>query len=98
MTKNCRKICFSIAAVVLIAFLSGPALADSIFGDEWEKFFEEKVSFGGFAENTSGCIGQSRQPFFQHVEPFRHGKIYHSARIQRRNGGLGKFFYLLAFR
>ena len=64
MTKNCRKICFSIAAVALIAFLSGPVLAASIFGDEWEKFFEEKVSFGGFAENTSGLSVSSRKPFF----------------------------------
>ena len=64
MTKNCRKIFFSIVAVALIAFLSGPVLAASIFGDEWEKFFEEKVSFGGFAENVSGLSVSHGSRFF----------------------------------
>ena len=67
MTKHCRKIFFSIVAVALIAFLSGPVLAASIFGDEWEKFFEEKVSFGGFAENVSGLSVSHGSRFFNRL-------------------------------
>ena len=64
MTKNCRKIFFSIAAVALTAFFSGPVFAASIVGDEWQKFFEEKVSFGGFAENVSGLSVSHGSRFF----------------------------------
>jgi hypothetical protein len=64
MTKDCRKIFFSIAAVALIPLFSGPVVAVSIFGGEWEKFFEEKVSFGGFAENVSGLSVSHGSHFF----------------------------------
>jgi hypothetical protein len=35
-------------------FRTSSAGAASILGEEWEKFFKEKVSFGGFVENTTG--------------------------------------------
>lgn len=54
MKKNRHKVFFLIAGVILMAFLSTPASAASILGDEWEKFFKEKVSFAGFVENTTG--------------------------------------------
>jgi len=31
-----------------------PARAGSLFGEEWEKFFKERVTFAGFVENTTG--------------------------------------------
>jgi hypothetical protein len=34
--------------------MATPVQADSIFGDEWEKFFQERVKFSGFIENTTG--------------------------------------------
>ena len=83
MGKKCRKIFFSTAGLVLIALFSSHASAESILGEEWEKFFKEKVSFGGFVENTSGVSVSHGKPLFQHLEPFRHEPVYHSARIQR---------------
>ncbi len=38
----------------LSGLLTSPAAAGSIFGSDWEKFFQEKVSIGGFVENTTG--------------------------------------------
>jgi hypothetical protein len=54
MGKKRRTILFLIAGVVLPSLLAGPVTAASIVGDEWEKFFKERVSIGGFIENTSG--------------------------------------------
>ncbi|MET0502252.1 MAG: hypothetical protein ABW172_12085, partial [Candidatus Binatia bacterium] len=55
MGNWCHGICNTIfATVALIALLSGVASANSILSEDWEKFFQEKVSFGGFIENTSG--------------------------------------------
>jgi len=64
MAQGCCKNFFSIAAVMLMALCSGPAFASSIFGEEWEKFFQEKVSFGGFVENTAGVSISSGSRFF----------------------------------
>ena len=64
MTTKYGKIFFSIAGVVLVAFFSSRAWADSILGEEWEKFFKEKVSFGGFVENTSGVSVSHGSHFF----------------------------------
>ena len=64
MTTKYGKIFFSIAGVVLMAFFSSRAWAESILGEEWEKFFKEKVSFGGFVENTSGVSVGAGSHFF----------------------------------
>jgi hypothetical protein len=40
-----------------------PAWA-GILGEDWEKFFREKVSFGGFVENTSGVSVSHGSRFF----------------------------------
>jgi hypothetical protein len=48
------RVDFFIASSLLIFLMTAPAQAASIFGDEWEKFLKEKVSFGGFLENTAG--------------------------------------------
>lgn len=42
------------ACVVFILFVTAPGQAGSILGEDWEKFFKERVSFGGFVENTTG--------------------------------------------
>jgi hypothetical protein len=63
MVKNCHKIFFSTAGVVLMVLSSTPAWA-GILGDDWEKFFKEKVSFGGFVENTSGVAVGKGSHFF----------------------------------
>src|SRR5207344_371157 len=64
MTTKYGKIFFSLAGVVLVALFSSPASAESILGEEWEKFFKEKVSFGGFVENTSGVSVGAGSHFF----------------------------------
>lgn len=52
------------ACFLVIFFVSAaPARAASLFGQEWEKFFKERVTFGGFVENTAGlsvAAGDSR--------------------------------------
>jgi hypothetical protein len=63
MVKNCHKIFFSTAGVVLMVLSFTPAWA-GILGDEWEKFFTEKVSFSGFVENTSGVAVGKGSHFF----------------------------------
>src|SRR6266699_1009232 len=64
MGKKYRKIFFSTASLVLMALFSSHASAESILGEEWEKFFKEKVSFGGFVENTSGVSVSHGSHFF----------------------------------
>jgi hypothetical protein len=63
MAKKCREIFFSMAGVVLVVLSFGPAWA-GILGDDWEKFLREKVSFGGFVENTSGVSVSHGSHFF----------------------------------
>jgi len=64
MGKKCRRIFFSTVGIVLMALFSSPASAASILGEDWEKFFKEKVSFGGFIENTSGVSVSHGSHFF----------------------------------
>ena len=64
MKKKRHAILCSIADVVLVALFSAPASAASIVSEEWEKFFKENVSFGGFVENTSGLSVSQGSRFF----------------------------------
>lgn len=43
-----------LAQIWALLLMTAPCGAASILGEEWEKFFTEKVKFGGFVENTSG--------------------------------------------
>lgn len=43
-----------LAQIWALLLMTSPCGAASILGEEWEKFFTEKVKFGGFVENTSG--------------------------------------------
>ena len=54
MKKKQGRLFLAVAAFSLIACLSANASAQSILGNDWEKFFTEKVSFGGYVENTTG--------------------------------------------
>jgi hypothetical protein len=63
MVKNYHKTFFSTASVVLMVLSFSPAWA-GILSDDWEKFFKEKVSFGGFIENTSGVSVSHGSHFF----------------------------------
>src|SRR5919106_1463806 len=62
--EKTRHTVFALTVVVLTALFAGPVSADSVFGDEWEKFFQEKVSFGGFVENTTGLAISHGSRFF----------------------------------
>lgn len=42
------------ANFLIIVLMAAPAGAFSILGEEWEKFFKERVTFGGFVENITG--------------------------------------------
>ena len=54
---------FALAALVIACF-SGPVAGQSIFSNDWERFLEEKVSFGGFIENTTGVSISHGSRFF----------------------------------
>jgi len=54
MKKRRHGLFIAIVGLVLTACLSPRVLAQSVLGDDWERFFKEKVSFGGYVENTSG--------------------------------------------
>ena len=59
-----RKVAGTALAFTLLLCLSGSASAESIFGDDVERFFKEKISFGGFVENTSGLSVSHGSRFF----------------------------------
>ena len=50
-----RKLLSLAMAILMIVFFGGSAAGQSVLSDDWEKFFQEKVSFGGFVENTTGA-------------------------------------------
>ncbi|HEU4341936.1 MAG TPA: DUF1302 family protein, partial [Candidatus Binatia bacterium] len=54
MVRKWWKLFYLIACLALVLSHSTDVTAASIMGEEWEKFFREKVSFGGFVENTTG--------------------------------------------
>lgn len=64
MTLTQRKLLTVIVAVFATAFFIRPAAAQSIFSDDWEKFLKEKISFGGFVENTTGVSISHGSRFF----------------------------------
>jgi len=50
--------------VLVSAVLAAPAQAASILGDEWEKFFTERVKIGGYVENVTGlAVGDHNRHF-----------------------------------
>src|SRR5262249_34506022 len=63
MATKYGKIPFSIVYSLLMVLFSTPSWA-GILGDDWEKFFREKVSFSGFVENTSGVSVGKGSRFF----------------------------------
>ena len=63
MATKYGKIPFWIVYSLLMVLFSTPSWA-GILGDDWEKFFREKVSFSGFVENTSGVSVGKGSRFF----------------------------------
>lgn len=64
MDPTQRKLVLLAMAILLTAVFGGPAAAQTVVGNDWEKFFEEKVSFGGFVENTTGFSISRGSRFF----------------------------------
>lgn len=59
-----RRIARAALVFFLLCQLSGSASAASIFGAEVDTFFKEKVTFGGFVENTTGLSISHGSRFF----------------------------------
>src|SRR4026208_1588312 len=59
-----RKLLSPVIAIVVTLLLSGPVSGESLISEEWEPFLKEKVSFGGFLENTSGLSVSHGSRFF----------------------------------
>ena len=59
-----RKLLSPVIAIVVTLLLSGPVSGESLISEEWETFLKEKVSFGGFLENTSGLSVSHGSRFF----------------------------------
>ena len=51
---NFRRMVSCLGTSWVIFLMTAPAQAFSILGEEWEKFFKERVTFAGFIENTTG--------------------------------------------
>lgn len=49
-----RMVSLLIGQLLALLLMGAHVRAASILGEEWEKFFSEKVKFSGFAENTTG--------------------------------------------
>ena len=43
-----------VAISLMVSVRTAPVRAASILGDDWEKFFRDKVSFAGYIENVTG--------------------------------------------
>ena len=97
MGKRCREIFFSTSLVLLLVLSSSPACA-GIFGDDWEKFFKEKVSFGGFVENTSGVSVSHGSHFFNTSNRFVMNRFTIQPEFNVDIGRVGEVFYFMAFR
>jgi len=64
MTRRLWKTFYLLACFALVASRVELATAGSILGDEWEKFFKENVSIGGFVENATGlAVGNDGKHF-----------------------------------
>ena len=59
-----RKLVSLAIAILVSAFFGRPAAGQSVVSDDWETFFKEKVSFGGFVENTTGLSISHGSRFF----------------------------------
>jgi hypothetical protein len=66
MASNHCKIATGIATSLLLAMFCGhvSAAEEAPAADGWAKFFKEKVSFGGFVENTTGLSISHGSHFF----------------------------------
>ena len=49
-----RTIFLILAILMMVSVKTAPVRAASILGDDWEKFFRDKVSFAGYLENVTG--------------------------------------------
>ncbi len=62
--KQRVKLLLQIAGFALAFLLAGQVMASSLLGEGFEKFFKERVRFGGFVENVSGLnIAHDRRDF-----------------------------------
>lgn len=64
MGKQRNRCTFFTATALVAVLISAPASAQSTGEDGWRSFFEEKVAFGGFMENTTGVSISSGSRFF----------------------------------
>jgi hypothetical protein len=67
MWESCKT---SFSGVLLFLLIATPARAGSIFGEGFEEFFREKVSFGGVVENTTGLAVSHAHSHFDTSNPF----------------------------
>ena len=62
--KQRIKLPLQIAGFALAFLLAGQVMAASLLGEGFEKFFKEKIRFGGFVENITGLsVGQEHFQF-----------------------------------
>ena len=59
-----RKLLSLAMAILMTVVFGGSAAGQSLLSNDWEKFFQEKVSFGGFVENTTGASISNGSQFF----------------------------------
>jgi hypothetical protein len=87
-----RKIAYLATSILSLIFFGAPAAGQSLLGDEWEKFFKEKVSFSGFIENTSGLSVSHGSRFFDTSNRFIMNRFTVQPEINFNFSDEAKFF------
>jgi hypothetical protein len=87
-----RNIARLAAEIILLVSLCDAASAQSIFGDEFDKFFKEKVSFSGFVENTTGLSVSHGSRFFDTSNRFIMNRFTIQPEINVDAADWAKFF------
>jgi hypothetical protein len=87
-----RRLALIALVLALLCHLPESASAASIFGEEVDTFFKEKVSFGGFMENASGLSVSHGSRFFNTSNRFIMNRFTLQPEINVDMADWAKFF------
>jgi hypothetical protein len=87
-----RKIANLFLGILMLAHFHSPAFGQTIFGEELEQFFKEKVSFRGFVENATGLSVSHGSHFFDTSNHFIMNRFTLQPEINVDAADWAKFF------
>jgi hypothetical protein len=92
MEATQRQLVQLIVGILLIGICFNHASGESPLGEEWEKFLQEKVSFRGFVENTTGLSVSHGSRFFDTSNRFIMNRLTLQPEINVDMADWAKFF------